>query len=212
MSEKKTVTKREQNKQEKLARIMQAAKEVFTEQGFDNATTREIAARANVSVGSVFVHGHDKHELLLMIVNQQLDALLEKEISELSVEAPFIDHFMHIIKRRYIYWNKNPELARASIREYYRDPFDRGPEAEKFAQRTQKLHVIFVDILKNKQKSKNLKLKTKPDVIVEICIDFYTSSFSRWLQTRKMDVRKGCETLKQRLVPVLEGLGVNIDD
>src|SRR5262245_52925329 len=56
---------RERNKQEKLERIERAARLLFTQKGFDRTTTREIAHRARVGAGTLFLYAKDKRELLL---------------------------------------------------------------------------------------------------------------------------------------------------
>ena len=51
---------RESNKQEKLERITRAARILFTQKGFDGTTTREIAHRARVGAGTLFLYAKDR--------------------------------------------------------------------------------------------------------------------------------------------------------
>ena len=55
---------REKNKIEKLQRIREAARELFVKKGFDETTTREIAVRAGVGIGTVFTYAENKRDLL----------------------------------------------------------------------------------------------------------------------------------------------------
>ena len=55
---------REAQKQATRARLIEAAREAFTEKGFASATLRDIARRAHVSTGAVFTHFSSKEELL----------------------------------------------------------------------------------------------------------------------------------------------------
>lgn len=57
------------------ARIRQAARELFLEQGFDAATLRAIAARAGMGASSIYRHVRSKRELLML------------ELSDLQEEA-----------------------------------------------------------------------------------------------------------------------------
>lgn len=50
-------------RQNTKARILQAAQEVFAERGFDGASTREIAARAEVNISSLHYHWDSKETL-----------------------------------------------------------------------------------------------------------------------------------------------------
>ena len=56
---------REKNKTEKLHRIKEAARELFVLKGFDESTTREIAVRAGVGIGTVFTYAENKRVWLL---------------------------------------------------------------------------------------------------------------------------------------------------
>src|ERR1700687_1389220 len=53
---------RERNKQEKLERIQHSARVLFTHKGFEETTTREIARRAGVGAGTLFLYAKDKRE------------------------------------------------------------------------------------------------------------------------------------------------------
>ena len=45
----------------------EAARELFLAKGFDNTTIREIALRAGVGLGTVFVYAKNKRDLLFLI-------------------------------------------------------------------------------------------------------------------------------------------------
>ena len=60
---------RERGKLEKRRRIKQAARDVFLEKGYDAATTREIAERAYVAIGTLFVYAKDQRDLLMMLIS-----------------------------------------------------------------------------------------------------------------------------------------------
>jgi AcrR family transcriptional regulator len=59
--------RREQNKQEKLARIAAAAKALFAAKGFAQTTTQEIAERAEIGAGTLFLYAKSKEDLLVMV-------------------------------------------------------------------------------------------------------------------------------------------------
>src|SRR5215472_18786691 len=72
---------RERNKLDKLKRIKAAARELFLEQGYDSATTREIARRADVGLGTLFSYASDKRDLLFLIYNDMQEALTRTAFS-----------------------------------------------------------------------------------------------------------------------------------
>jgi AcrR family transcriptional regulator len=61
--------RRERNKQDKLARITEAAASLFAERGVDDVTTQEIADRADIGTGTLFLYAKTKGELLLLVQN-----------------------------------------------------------------------------------------------------------------------------------------------
>ena len=73
-----SLRQRERNKLDKLRRIKAAARELFLEQGYDNATTREIARRADVGLGTLFSYASDKRDLLFLIYNDMQEALTRR--------------------------------------------------------------------------------------------------------------------------------------
>ena len=69
--------RRERNKAQKRARILAAARDLFTEQGYAATTTQEVAARADVAAGTVFQYAASKAELLVMVMNAEITTALE---------------------------------------------------------------------------------------------------------------------------------------
>ncbi|WP_247045436.1 TetR/AcrR family transcriptional regulator [Arthrobacter rhizosphaerae] len=72
------VGRRERNKQHKLDRITAAALELFSEFGVDEVTTQQIADKADIGTGTLFLYAKTKAELLLLVQNSTYaDALVK---------------------------------------------------------------------------------------------------------------------------------------
>jgi AcrR family transcriptional regulator len=56
--------RRERNKQQKLDRITAAASELFAEYGVEEVTTQQIADKADIGTGTLFLYAKTKGELL----------------------------------------------------------------------------------------------------------------------------------------------------
>lgn len=69
--------RRERNKQQKLERITAAAAELFAEHGIDDVTTQQIAEKADVGTGTLFLYAKTKGELLLLVQNAHYAVALE---------------------------------------------------------------------------------------------------------------------------------------
>ena len=72
------VGRRERNKQDKLDRITAAAAELFAKHGVDEVTTQQIADKADIGTGTLFLYAKTKGELLLLVQNSSyVDALVK---------------------------------------------------------------------------------------------------------------------------------------
>ena len=81
--------RRERNKQDKLQRITAAARELFTEHGVDDVTTQQIADKADIGTGTLFLYAKNKGELLLLVQNSSyVDALAKGRAAAESVTDP----------------------------------------------------------------------------------------------------------------------------
>lgn len=69
---------RDQQKAQTRAKVLEAARAMIVEHGFEAATIRDIARRAGVATGSVFTTFADKTELLLEVIFSRYDALLSE--------------------------------------------------------------------------------------------------------------------------------------
>jgi len=76
--ESRLLGRRERNKLDKLARITAAAGELFAERGVDEVTTQEIADRADIGAGTLFLYAKSKGELLLLVQNSTYAGALEQ--------------------------------------------------------------------------------------------------------------------------------------
>ncbi|MFK0041097.1 TetR/AcrR family transcriptional regulator [Paenarthrobacter sp. NPDC090517] len=93
-----TLGRRERNKQEKLDRITAAARELFTQYGVDEVTTQQVAEKADVGSGTLFLYAKTKAELLLLVHNVKYAQALDSGIEAASTEKSVLDAVMAIIR------------------------------------------------------------------------------------------------------------------
>jgi AcrR family transcriptional regulator len=92
------VSRRERNKQAKLDRITAAARELFAEHGIDEVTTQQIADKADIGAGTLFLYAKSKGELLLLVQNSAYaDALAKGKAGAAEISAP-LEAVMAIIR------------------------------------------------------------------------------------------------------------------
>lgn len=105
--------------------IRRAAWELFVEKGYADTTTSEIAARAGVAGGTVFVHASDKADLLFLVMHDRLEAAVEQGFSTLA-EGPLLERLLHVFRPLFAMYGEHPEVAAAFVRSL---PGARGPNA-----------------------------------------------------------------------------------
>jgi len=77
----------ERRERERLARreqILEAAKEVFEEKGFLNATTEEIAQRAELAVGTLYRYFQSKEEMYISLLFESIE-IFRNELERIQV-------------------------------------------------------------------------------------------------------------------------------
>ena len=109
------------NRAEKKARtraaLLQAARERFSEDGYDGATIRAIAAAAGVSTGSVHAHFPDKRALLLTCFQEQVDVAVAEGWASLARDAALLDQLVHLAGFLYRSYAVHPALSRVMLQE-----------------------------------------------------------------------------------------------
>lgn len=92
------VGRRERNKQEKFDRITAAARELFGERGVDEVTTQEIADRADIGAGTLFLYAKTKGELLLLVQNSMYAEALARGKADAESLPEVLDAVMAIVR------------------------------------------------------------------------------------------------------------------
>ncbi|GAA2135762.1 TetR/AcrR family transcriptional regulator [Glycomyces algeriensis] len=91
------VGRRERNKQEKLDRITAAASELFAEHGVDEVTTQQVAEKADIGTGTLFLYAKNKGELLLLVQNSTYAEALVEGRAAAEHLADVLDAVMAVI-------------------------------------------------------------------------------------------------------------------
>ncbi len=107
-------TRRALAKQQTRAKVLAAARELFSTQGYEGATIRDIAA-AGMSTGAVFANFADKSELFREIMVADLAALEEAMVEAASRGRAVDDALLKIFSAGYAFYKSQLPLARAAF-------------------------------------------------------------------------------------------------
>ncbi|WP_329445118.1 TetR/AcrR family transcriptional regulator [Streptomyces canus] len=94
----RSVGRRERNKQDKLDRIVAAASELFAEHGVDEVTTQQIADKADIGTGTLFLYAKTKGELLLLVQNAKYAVALEQGLADAETVPGVLDAVLAIVR------------------------------------------------------------------------------------------------------------------
>ena len=121
---------RARNKLAKRERIIDAARELFREKGFDAATTREIAERAEVGAGTLFLYAKNKSDLLVLVYWDSIRDTVKEAFTTLPGGGSLADELMHVFTRLFEMYAKDAALSRSYVREMIFQPGESRQEMD----------------------------------------------------------------------------------
>lgn len=91
------IGRRERAKRAKRERIMEAARALFAEHGVGGVTTQQVADRADVAIGTLYLYAATKAELLIMVQNQKFATAIEAGLTAAAATRGPLDGVMTLI-------------------------------------------------------------------------------------------------------------------
>ncbi|KRB50564.1 MAG: TetR/AcrR family transcriptional regulator [Pseudomonadota bacterium] len=108
-------TRRAIAKQQTRAKVLSAARRLFSESGYEGATIRDIAAEAGMSTGAVFANFTDKSDLFREIMIADMEALVEAMRDGVSRGRGVDDTLLKLFMAGYAFYKSRLPLARAAF-------------------------------------------------------------------------------------------------
>jgi AcrR family transcriptional regulator len=200
---------RQRGKNAKQRRIKEAAKAVFSDVGYDAATTREIARRAGVSIGTLFVYAKDKRDLLFLVFNDELDPVADGARRDLPENKPTLDRLCALARPWYRYFGDNLTLGRFAFREmtfYEPHSQDFGEQCARYRARMTRIEAWFCEIIEQGRARGELKFKGSAAVAGNLIYKVYLAEIRSWIHGAKPEVGQGVRSLRTKFAIVLDGL------
>jgi TetR/AcrR family transcriptional regulator, cholesterol catabolism regulator len=108
---------RERNKTDKLRRIQKAAWNLFSQNGFEATTTREIAEAAGVGTGTLFLYARDKSDLLVLAFQDAVAGALDAAEASMPVTRPLADRLLHLFTALFRVFDQDRRLSGEFVKE-----------------------------------------------------------------------------------------------
>lgn len=203
----RSIGQRERNKIDKLRRIKEAGRELFVAKGFDDTTTREIAVRAGVGLGTIFVYAENKRDLLFLIVNEELETVTEKAEASVEPDVSFLHNLLRVAEPHYAFFGRQPALSRLVLREMAF--YDSGAQAGRFLNTRERLINLFGKIVQLAVERRSLSPDETPQFIGWTIFCIFQVEMRRWLSHDQPIVRKGLDALARAFALFAIGLRPN---
>lgn len=170
--------RRERHRQDKETRIHEAALALFAEQGFEAATMRQIADRADVATGTLFRYAADKGDLLLAVFRRLLAATSDAALDPAALAAPLPELLPRLFDRFFDLYRPHRALARDFVRLVL---FHAGPARDREWGEARAFVARLADLLRARQAAGEVRADVDPDLAAFALFGLYQAVLLPWL-------------------------------
>ena len=112
----KPVGRRQQeSKAETRSLILDSARSLFEEKGYEKTTMRQVAIGAGIGLGTIFKHFPGKAALLSAAFYDDIDEEMRSALQEMPDQIPIEQQLLHVFGRFYRYYARRPALSRVLL-------------------------------------------------------------------------------------------------
>ncbi|QDG53433.1 TetR/AcrR family transcriptional regulator [Persicimonas caeni] len=158
--------------------ILDAALEEFEEVGFEDATLRSIAGRADISAGSIIHHFGDKRQLLHAALFADLEETMAAAL-EAPGEGPLVEQLMQLTRVVFGYYRRRPDLSRTLLKESL---FAEPPWAQRFAGQVAQIHAKIAQLAQGAIERGELRADTDIALLGMSYFSFFYFALISWVQ------------------------------
>jgi AcrR family transcriptional regulator len=196
---------RERNKRDKLARIREAALQLFETKGYDATTTREIAELADVGIGTVFMYADDKRDLLFLVFNDELDRVVDEAFAQVDGRRTLSSQMYGVFATFYAAFHKRAKLSRILLRELVF--FSQGKQAGQFMANRARIVAGLEGIAAQAVERGRVRRSEDPREIAKAFFFLYSGEVRLWLSAPEPQLDAGLASLKRTFALLGRGLG-----
>lgn len=199
-----TVGVRKSQKEATRQRVLDAARELFDTQGYEETTVREIARRAAVAVGSVFTTFASKGDILSQVMEDRLAGLY----AELDRVAPYlrgatVDRLRSIFAIHFAYEEPRTKLFLSHIAAAF--DWRLSPDARPYG-RTPRLKELLRLMLQDGVSRGDIDAQADLDEAVELIVAAYAWTY-RLAAWEARDAAQMTAVMDRQLGLIVSGLG-----
>jgi AcrR family transcriptional regulator len=197
---------RVRNKLDKLRRIKDAAQSLFVAKGFDDTTMREIAIRAGVGLGTIFLYAKNKRDLLFLTINEGLENVTNEAENVVDPKESLIDNLLAVAKLHYRFFGQQPALSRLVLREMIF--YDSGAQAPPFHKTRDRLIQLFGRTIELAIANGEIAPSEPPLFAGWTLFCIFQVELRRWLASDVTQLRAGLSQLERAFRILIVGFGL----
>lgn len=203
--------RREHGKLDKRRRIGEAARAAFTEHGYKGASMREIARRAGVATGTLFLYAPDKRSLLLWMINDDLERLTAEtfagDAAAVRARDDLLEQLLYVFEARYRYWSTDRNLALDALQELITKEGQTaaGAHLAHYDTRNYVVHKYIVELVRAQQKRGSIRPSADPDAVAQLMLAIYNAAVRSWLRKPEVGIAEALAELRKLLALALDG-------
>ena len=197
--------RRERSKQEKRERIKAAARALFAEKGFAATTTQEIADRADIGTGTLFLYVQSKEEVLVLVFRDEMDRVCEQAFASLPRRAPLLSALVHVFGALIAFHDRHQELARVFVKEVL---FVKEQHRRAIYEFVDGLIARCADLVEQAKTRGEIDADVPAQLLAENCFAAYLVRLQKWLGLREpLATAEHVARLRDSFALQLRGLG-----
>jgi AcrR family transcriptional regulator len=169
-------TRRALAKQQTRVKVLAAARRLFSEEGYEGATIRDIAAAAGMSTGAVFANFSDKSDLFREIMTVDLQELLDSMRDSAGRSRGVEEALLKVFMAGYSFYKARLPLARAGFSVWW----DReGGHTLRGLGPVQGIQELFAEVLAGAVERGELSQEAEVKLRAQMLFEIYLANFSQ---------------------------------
>ena len=165
---------------------------------------REIAQRAHVALGTLFNYAEDKRDLVFLIFNEELNALLDVALAAPRPDQSLVEQLLAVFRVHYRWFATKPALARILLQEL--TFYSSGKQAATFLGIRKRLIDGLEALVRAAQRARRIRSREDPAVIARCIFFVYSASLRWWIAAPRPNPEKGVADLRRLLKLQADGL------
>jgi AcrR family transcriptional regulator len=199
----KTSGKRESKKADKLRRIRAAALALFSSQGYEATTLRQIAKRARVALGTLSLYADDKSDLVVLMFNEMVPAIIDQADAAARAQSALLDKLVAFFSAFYTDIARNIPLARTHHQLNFHST---GRHAVAYNAHRARVFALIEDIIRAAQRDRQIMTHADPALIARHIFFCYSAAARWWVASERPELTRGLADLRELLRLQITGL------